>query len=1053
MKEQKYNAFISYRRTQRDVAVAKEIQKSLERFRVPKGIRSASGKERIDRIFRDQEELAITSDLSGRIEEALRASEYLIVICSPGYKQSAWCLHELETFLKLRGPEHVLCVLSEGEPPEVFPELLRRGREEVTAEDGTKLSVETEIEPLACDYRGDFRAARKTELPRLAAVLLGCQYDELVMRRERYRRRRLTAFFSAGFVAAAAAITWLLWSNAQISKNYRQSLISESRLLAMRSLDAFSTQDRLQALNDALQALPNEEMDRPVTDEAQYALSQASYAYLTPYHWLETWRIDEAADIDSFLISRDGKILVCMDHSGLFRSFELDSRKEIAVFRVSGNTVPVSPAEGTDGALLCFVEDGFLVSTDYRTGKENWRTPITTAVCPFSPNHSGTMIAAGDINGVLLLDAQGNEIRRLTLPEGTDEYITELCWSPDDRQIAVKLRGNRGRIGAFEYRMGIFQTETAAFVRLDPVYRRVEGFCFDAEGDFYLLGTDEEKAMRETGSVTGLTEVRHGLHAFRGGEERWRQPLTADGSAEAGKLLFGGEKNDLYLALGSSISRFDRDGTLLGSRNIEREVLSLVSADGAEVNFITEDGMIGTLFTDSGSATLVKMFPEGLDRVTGIKAGPYQELQYVLRSAGNISIYESVSDDSFSAFDGEGTPYRPDNFLRAGDRLLVQAERTLLFYNLETRKMEHSRELDPADAWHLLTENKGSAWLLRISGKDGRLSLVRLDMESGEILSETELPLHDDGTAEGWFNPASRTEAIYLDRYYAAPSPVSVQGEMLAAHDRDAYHRIVLFRLTDGEMRELDVDEAMGDCVLICEENSVLVPSPLTLSPDGKRIFAACTDPRDASRHAVLISTEDGTVTFLPGAPDDLSLVAFTEDGVIFSGTKEIVVCGFNGDLIMKIPYSGEKAKSFAWYAGRLFCAYPGGNLVIYENGEEIRRVPLSFDMSMDVMTGKDFRYEFTPTRLYLYFNGYMNAVSLNSDSDTAVYYASSVLERLEDRRELIAYSLIPEKVYQSGEMNRYLGSFREYSIEELIAMARRQQEAFTPQRLETETE
>ena len=155
----------------------------------------------------------------------------------------------------------------------------------------------------------------------------------------------------------------------------------------------------------------------------------------------------------------------------------------------------------------------------------------------------------------------------------------------------------------------------------------------------------------------------------------------------------------------------------------------------------------------------------------------------------------------------------------------------------------------------------------------------------------------------------------------------------------------------------------------------------------------------------------------------------------------------------MKIPYSGEKAKSFAWYAGRLFCAYPDGNLVIYENGEEIRRVPLSFDMSMDVMTGKDFRYEFTPTRLYLYFNGYMNAVSLNSDSDTAVYYASSVLERLEDRRELIAYSLIPEKVYQSGEMNRYLGSFREYSIEELIAMARRQQEAFTPQRLETETE
>ena len=1051
MNEQRYNAFISYRRTEHDTAVAKEIQNSLERFRVPRGIRSSSGKERIDRIFRDQEELSITSNLSRRIEDALKASEYLIVICSPGYKQSVWCLHELETFLELRGPEHVLCVLSEGEPPEVFPDLLRHGKEEVTAEDGTKITVETEIEPLACDYRGDFKTARRTELPRLAAVLLGCQYDELVMRRERYRRRRLAAAFSVTTVLAASAISWLIWSNAQISKNYRQSLISESRLLAMKSLDEYDTQDRLQALSDALQALPTEERDRPITDEAQYALSQASYAYLTPYHWLETWRIDEAADIEEFFISRDGKTLVCMDHSGLFRSYELNTRREIAAFRVSENTVPVSPVEGTDGALLSFIEDGCLVSTDYRTGKENWRTPITTAVCPFSPNHSGTMIAAGDINGVLLLSAEGDVIRSLPLPEGADDYITELCWSPDDTQIAVKLRVKRSRIGEFEYRAGIFQTGTAEFIPLEPVCRRMEGFCFDTEGDFYLLGTDGEKAMRESGSVTSLTEVRHTLQAFRDGEERWQQQLTADGSAEAGKMLFGGEKNDLYLALGSSISRFDRDGNLLGSKNVEREVLSLVSADAGEVNFITGDGMIGTLFADSGSVTLVKMFPEGLDRVIGVRAGTYQELQYILRSGGNISIYESVSDDSFSAFDGEGTPYRPDSFLREGERLLVQAERTLLFYNLETRKMEHRRELDNGDAWHLLTEYNGSAWLLRISGKDGGLSLVRLDMENGETLSETELPLHDYFTAEGWFDPASRTEAIYLDRYYAAPSPVAVQGEMLAAHDRDAYNRIVLFRLTDGEMRELDVDEAMGDCVLICEENSVLLPSPLTLSPDGKRIFAACTDPRDASRHAVLISTEDGTVTFLPGAPDDLSLVAFTEDGVVFSGTKEICICSFNGELKMTIPYSGEKAKSFSWYAGRLFCAFPDGSLVIYENGEEIRRVPLSFDMNLDVMTGKDFRYEFTPTRLYLYFNGNMNAVSLNSDSDTAVYYASSVLDRLADRQELIVYSLIPEKVYRSGEMNRYLGSFREYSIDELITRARLQQEAFSPQRLEEE--
>ena len=120
----RYTAFISYRRTDRDLAVAKEVQQSLERFRVPGAIRRAGGKERIGRIFRDQSEMEITSDLSAQLMAALEASDYLIVICSEKYSQSPWCLQELETFVKMRGREKVLCVLSEGDPPGVFPSLL-----------------------------------------------------------------------------------------------------------------------------------------------------------------------------------------------------------------------------------------------------------------------------------------------------------------------------------------------------------------------------------------------------------------------------------------------------------------------------------------------------------------------------------------------------------------------------------------------------------------------------------------------------------------------------------------------------------------------------------------------------------------------------------------------------------------------------------------------------------------------------------------------------------------------------------------------------------------
>ena len=155
-----YDAFISYRHTPKDTAVAKELQQSLERFRIPKSIRVAYGKDRIDRIFRDQEDLEMTSDLSKKLDDSLRASDFLIVVCSPDYMQSEWCLHELETFIGLKGADKVLCVLADGEPPTIFPDILLSRKETDTADDGTVFTRTVSTEPLACDFRGSLRDAR-----------------------------------------------------------------------------------------------------------------------------------------------------------------------------------------------------------------------------------------------------------------------------------------------------------------------------------------------------------------------------------------------------------------------------------------------------------------------------------------------------------------------------------------------------------------------------------------------------------------------------------------------------------------------------------------------------------------------------------------------------------------------------------------------------------------------------------------------------------------------------------------------------------------------------
>lgn len=117
-----YNAFISYRHHPDDIRVAMEIHRGLERFKVPKAIKKRNSGPM--RLFRDKEELPITSHLTDDISHALENSDFLIVICSPHTKESVWVQREIETFLKTHSRDKVLTVLASGEPYDVIPDVL-----------------------------------------------------------------------------------------------------------------------------------------------------------------------------------------------------------------------------------------------------------------------------------------------------------------------------------------------------------------------------------------------------------------------------------------------------------------------------------------------------------------------------------------------------------------------------------------------------------------------------------------------------------------------------------------------------------------------------------------------------------------------------------------------------------------------------------------------------------------------------------------------------------------------------------------------------------------
>jgi tetratricopeptide (TPR) repeat protein len=186
--EFRYWAFISY--SHRDKSWGRWLHKALETYRVPKrlvGMPVAAGKipSRLSPVFRDRDELPTTSDLGSAIEEALRQSWCLIVICSPESAQSRWVNEEVLAFQRLGRGDRIHCLIvdsgNDAAAPLVFPPALGSRLDT----DGGRIG-----EPVAADARrfGDGRTSAKLKL---IAGILGIGYDSLVQREHQRRHRNL----------------------------------------------------------------------------------------------------------------------------------------------------------------------------------------------------------------------------------------------------------------------------------------------------------------------------------------------------------------------------------------------------------------------------------------------------------------------------------------------------------------------------------------------------------------------------------------------------------------------------------------------------------------------------------------------------------------------------------------------------------------------------------------------------------------------------------------------------------------------------------------------
>ncbi|MEH6588477.1 MAG: toll/interleukin-1 receptor domain-containing protein [Halioglobus sp.] len=208
MANYKYKAFISY--SHHDVTVARWLHRALEAYRPPRdrGVHASSsahtGAFPLRPIFRDEDELVVSANLSDSLVEALQQSEFLIVICSPSSVSSKWASQEIIEFKKNRGASNVIAVIADGNPGNCFPEPLLR---EVLP--SGELGAAS-MEPLAADLQGG-RAARRLALLRVAASMLGVGLDQLVQR-EAQRRNRFLAAVATAAVLGMLVMGWLTFT-------------------------------------------------------------------------------------------------------------------------------------------------------------------------------------------------------------------------------------------------------------------------------------------------------------------------------------------------------------------------------------------------------------------------------------------------------------------------------------------------------------------------------------------------------------------------------------------------------------------------------------------------------------------------------------------------------------------------------------------------------------------------------------------------------------------------------------------------------------------------